>query len=107
MGHQALSVSGLVLFILMLAAHFGSKSADRRDRRRLALVLAALSVLVAAAIVAWEVVMYAGDGLAIRRFLIAAWALIALVLGGRALGLVADIRDRAARETSGRRRGRY
>ncbi len=90
MGQQALAISGLVLFALVLTGHFGSKLADRRERRTAAIVLAALALLAAALVVPWEFLMYFRDGLTLRLFLAAGWAFVVCLLCGRLLGLVGE-----------------
>ncbi len=92
MGQQLLTVSGFVLFFLVLAAHFGSKTADWRDRPIAAIILAGVAFLAAVLVVPWECLMYFRDGLAVRLPLAAAWAIVGGLLCGRLLGLIRERR---------------
>lgn len=106
MGHQALIVSGLVLFVFLVAAHFGSRSAGWRGRDRLELFLARCAVVIAALIVVWEAYLAAAAGIGVRYVLAVCWSLVAVLLWRRARGLAWDMRQDAARK-KGRSGGPY
>ncbi len=107
MGQQALAISGLVLFALVLAGHFGARLADRRERQTAAVVLAALALLAAILVVPWELAMYSRDGLAIRKFLAVCWAIVSLLLGRRLFDLVGNRQARSRGDKTGGRSGGY